>query len=133
MTLGCKVNGCNFAKNLVEVENLLKSAQGKVSFMGERVITVYGYSGSFSLNEIAHKTIQASNYRRNANDLTFHERQAGQNIVNKLEELYKTTDNQLEGENWLTRLLNFIREFSLISYNEQFLIENGIAYRNFCN
>ncbi|WP_068466674.1 hypothetical protein [Candidatus Protochlamydia phocaeensis] len=131
MRIGDYINSCNFASELPAINNLLTSAQGSVSFWGKRVITVAGYEGSFSLDELARKVLQAGGQRSDSDDLTTQERVAGIEIRNKLENLYKVTDTKISQRNWFTRLCNWVREFTFFPYTPRFYTEDGLMENYF--
>ncbi|MBI5346927.1 MAG: hypothetical protein HZB76_07290 [Chlamydiae bacterium] len=132
-TLKAHLKSLNFATQLGAVNDLLNCYSGvntnntsqiktKISFLGTRLVEVNGYKGPVSLDFLAKRILGASNQRCKADDLTPAERIAGVEIVRKLKNLYKITDPQINYSNFLTRFLNWIREFSFIPYTTRFYL-----------
>ena len=69
--------------------------------------------------------LRVSDQRCELDDLTLRERVAGIEIVRKLENFYRVTDTEIQKSNFLTRFLNWIREFSFVPYTTRFYLEDG--------
>ncbi len=122
-----------FSKFLPQIRDLLtEHAQVHVNFWGQRRVTFGGlYRGSISLDRVA-KEIHAISRRccdaqdLTLEDLTLEDRLAGLDTVRSIEALYKTSDRQLKITNLrtlITRVLNWIREFTFWPYIPRFDIE----------
>lgn len=125
MKIGAYINSLHIANELPAIHQLLIISQGSVSFWGKRLIKVDGYEGSFPLHALARKILYASYKRCESDDLTLQERVAGIQVMHRLRNFYQVTDHQIRQANWLTRLLNLIREFSFFPYTSRFHTEDG--------
>lgn len=121
------VERCDFATQLQDVNTLLYTAETKITFWGGRVLESPHYTGSVSLDEIARRTLQAACQRSESDDLTMEERVAGIEIVAKLRSFYRVSDTQICNSNFLTRLFNFIREFTFNPYTLRFYAQDGLT------
>jgi|GEM_PF-2710987 len=99
------------AHELLATKILLANAHATLSCWGGRLVTVDGYEGSISVDELARKILCAASFRCTADDLTIQERVTGMEITNKLRHFYAVTDEAIANANWFTRLINKIREF----------------------
>jgi len=118
------INSLKFSDQLATVKTLLDSAKVKKTFWGARVVTVNGYTGSVYLEDLAYKIVIASDKRSEANDLQPAERNAGIEIVKKLDRFYEISDQQIRCSNCFTRLLNWLREFTCgYPYTTRFYLE----------
>jgi len=126
MNIGVYINSLHIANELPAVLQLLLISKGSVSFWGKRIITVDGYKGSFPLHALARKVLHAGYERCESDDLTIQERIAGIQVMHRLRNFYQVTDHQIRQANWLTRLLNVIREFSFFPYTPRFHTEDGL-------
>lgn len=131
MKLDNYFNNLNFSNELVGLNQILSNAQSNVTFWGKRVVTVAGYEGSISLDELARKVLGAGEQRSDSDDLTTQERVAGIEIMNKLRNFYKVSDTKIAQRNCFTRLLNAIREFTLFPYTPRFHTEDGLMENYF--
>ena len=133
-SLETHLDSLNYSAQLQAIKNLLisDSAQAKVTFWGSRVVEVNGFTGSAYLADILKKILATSYQRRDADDLTAAERISGVEIVKKLQRFYTDTDDQLKNSNLLTKILNWIREFSFIPYSDRFFLADGTIKDNFC-
>jgi len=125
------INSIDFAQQLAEVEALLQGAETKITFWGTRAVTVQGFTSSFSLNKLLEKVQAAGRAHREADDLTPKERLSGIAISNSLQNFYDRTDTQVQNSNILTRILNYIREFSFFPYTQRFYIEQEFIEQKF--
>lgn len=109
------LNSINFSKELAALRNLIvsKDVHVKKTFWGGREITVKGYNGTVSLENIAYKLLKAANHRREDDNLSPKERIVGIEITRKLTSFYRITDTQIKNSNFLTKLLNWIRNFAI--------------------
>lgn len=123
LSLNTHLSSLNFSNQLVDVKNLVDTAEVKTTFWGNRVLEVSGFTGSVYLDDIARKIITAGNQRSDADNLLPAERIAGVEIVRKLEHFYRISDTQIKNSNFFTRFLNWILEFTFIPYTTRFHIE----------
>lgn len=123
LSVATYLNSLNCSTQLETVKNLIDSAQAKTTFWGSRVVEVNGFTGSVYLEDIADKVLKASEERVDADDLTLKERIMGIGVVRKLVGFYQVTDAEIQDSNFLTRFLNWIREFSFVPYTTRFYIE----------
>ncbi|MFI0434465.1 MAG: hypothetical protein ACH350_01885 [Parachlamydiaceae bacterium] len=131
MKIGAYIDSLSIAYALPAIHTLLKNSQGSVSFWGNRVITVAGYEESLSLDELVTKMLSASRQRSDLDDLTTQERVAGIEISDKLKNFYQLTDSKISQANWLTKLCNWVKEFTFFPYTPRFYIEEGVMEREF--
>ncbi len=132
MEISKHIDSYTISNNLLTVNNLLKKAEATVSFFGERVITVNGYEGSFSLDELASRVALASEKCLESNDLTTEERVAGIDILYKIRNFYQVTDTKISETNCFTKLLNWIREFTFYPYTPRhYTKEHGLTEQYF--
>ncbi len=123
-------DGYDFANHLPEIKTLLESAQTEITFWGERVITIPNYEGSLSLHEVTRRIINAADTRYNTN-LTFKERVAGQEIMDKMRNFYNVSwDTQFDRCNWFTKILFLIRECIPSNYHARSRLSMGWATRD---
>lgn len=130
MTLGplsSHLKQFDYENNLEELSKLVGTCDpdvcSDVSFWGQRVVTVPNYSGSVSLEWLTQQVQRALYKKREKDNLTLADRIAGLDIVKKLQEFYVTTDKKLSSKFFLTRVFNWIREFSVLPYNTRFYLE----------
>lgn len=123
MKINSYIYSLDVAKEFPTINTLLRNAEGNVSFWGKRVITVAGYEGSFSLDEFVIIILHAARQRSESDVLTAQEKVAGREIAHKLRNFYQVTDTKISQANWFTRLLNFIREYRLLSYYPRVYVE----------
>lgn len=130
ISLETHINSLDFSRQLEVVRDLMETAEVKTSFWGSRVVEVEGYSGSVYLDSLAER-VQRTVYARDSMDyLRPGERIAGIEIVRKLQQFYIETDNQIESSNCLTRLFNWIREFSFVPYySSRFYIQGNVIQK----
>ena len=126
MKINTYINNSNIENQWVETLNLLKDAEVKVNFWGGRVIKSSNYEGSISLKTVAEKIFCAAQKRNEADDLTPSERIAGIGITKKINWMYQESDSQLQNANWFTKLLNKIREFSIVPYTTRFFVAHSL-------
>lgn len=122
------INKHNFAK---ELPIALTRGQASVTSLGKRVITISGYKGSISLEEVAKRVLKASAKRCADDDYSPQERVAGLEIMGKLRDFYKVTDTQITQANWFTKLINFVRELTCNPYTPRFHTEDGGLMENY--
>jgi len=104
-----------FPHQITDIKNLIDRAKVETAFLGSRVVTVDGFTGSVDIDDIATRILEVSKVRFKAADstpLSTEERIAGVDIVKKLNEFYIISDNDIKNCNFFTRLLNWILEFS---------------------
>jgi hypothetical protein len=134
-SLGSHINSLNFSTQLDVVKNLIgsDSAHTTTTFWGKRIVEVDGFTGSVCLDDIARKILSTSHERCNADDLKTAERISGIDIVKKLQKFYHDTDFEIQNANPVTKLFNFIVEFSntLYTLNPAKDLREGIADKNF--
>lgn len=124
MNIHTYINTLCAVDELKTINNLLNSSLVAVSFWGKRMITVANFKGTMTIDELTNKIFQLGKNRCNLDDLTTEERIAGIEITKKLKTFYRVTDTKILEANWFTRILNFIREFSLFTYTIRFEIES---------
>lgn len=119
------LNSINFSTELNRANQLINSSNTcvKTTFWGSRVVEIDGYAGSVYLEDIASKIRAASKERCEADNLILEERIAGIEMVHKLIDFYRISDNQIKNSNFFTRLINWIREFSFVPYTTRFYFE----------
>ena len=122
------LNSPNFSNQLTTVNNLLDTAQVKTTFWGSRVVEVNGFTGSVYLEDIARKILRTGSERSEADNLLPAERIAGLEIVRKLVGFYRISDKQIQNSNFLTKFINWVREFSFSPYTTRFHIEETAEY-----
>ena len=125
------INTLNFSNELIGVNQILSNAQSNITFWGKRIVTVAGYEGSISLDELARKVLRAGGQRSDSDDLTTQERVAGIEIMNKLRNFYQVSDTKIAQKNCFTRLLQKIREFTFFPYTPRFHTEDGLMENYF--
>lgn len=138
-SLESHVNSLNFSTQLDVVKNLIDSAHATTTCWGSRLVEVDGFTGSVYLDDIARKVLIASHQRCDADDLTTAERISGVETVKKLQKFYRDTDIEIQSANPITKLFNFIIEFSTAAYKyigasntlDPKHLREGIADRNF--
>jgi len=116
----------NESIDIVNLERFLSGASCKITFWGKRIITAPLFSDSISVDEVAKRTFETACARLEAGDLTLQERIAGLKIEKIIKNFYKIKGN------CFTRILNFIREFTLFPYTPRFFIENDWVHERFC-
>ncbi|MBI5346574.1 MAG: hypothetical protein HZB76_05485 [Chlamydiae bacterium] len=126
-TLRTHIAKMGLPNQLVDLNNLFDptKAQTKITFWGTRVVEVKGYSRYISLSSLAKEVIMAGGLHTkfdNVRSRPFKEQfdfetaqynfyQAGVELVGKLRNYYKLTDDQIKNSNFFTRFLNWFREF----------------------
>ncbi len=132
LSLKVHLDSLDFSRQLLEVKHLVNAADTKTTFWGSRVVEIKGFTGSVYLEDIAEKIVSAGRKRSDDDNLSPAERIDGIEIVAKLNGFYLVTDKEIRNSNFLTRLLNWLREFSFIPFNTtRYHIENTAA-NNFC-
>lgn len=119
----------NFAlreNNLDSLNTIIGRAQTKVTFWGNRVITVGGYKSSYSIKLLANKLIKLSYERCEKQDLSTKDREDGITLSRKVNKFYAETDAQIKQCNFLTRFFVWLREFSFIPYTTRFYVEETL-------
>lgn len=112
MLINDYISGCDFAKNLPQVNEVLENAQSDLSLWGDRMVTVKGYKGSISLILLFQKVLYAGMKRCKSDDMTPEERLAGLGIAKKMKVLYEKTNAKLCRSNCFTWVSNLIREYT---------------------
>jgi hypothetical protein len=110
--------------DIIQTKELIHECHARVTFWGGRVIEAKGKRGSVSLDFMSSRVHAAACDRSHKDDLTLEERIAGLEIVKKLLDFYKETDDQIKTRNFFTRLLLRIREFSVVPYTTRFYLED---------
>ncbi|HEV8052325.1 MAG TPA: hypothetical protein VGP47_07515 [Parachlamydiaceae bacterium] len=110
-TVGFNINSANLSRNNRESADL----------WGARIITISGYEGSITLDEVAYRILKQPMSDK-VNELK---------IINSLEKFYRITNVMLEKENWLTQRLNSIREFPLFEKSPRNQIDFRREYIEF--
>ena len=120
-----RLNSLDFNSQLKAVSELLDQAQIETTFWGGRIVTDKRFTGSVGLDELANRVVKAGDYCIDAlGNISLEQRVAGLDVVDKLKRLYLLSDKEIQNSSLLTRLLNWIREFSFISYTTRYKIEN---------
>ncbi len=123
IALETRLDSIDIPGRLDDLYDLLENAQSDVTFWGDRVVRVPELAGSVFLDDIAHRVDIACEGRMTSDDLTPHERFTGIEIVQRLRNFYQITDNLIQHSNFLTKFLNWIREFFFIPRAPRFCIE----------
>lgn len=132
LSLKVRLDSLDFSRQLLEVKNLVDTAEVKTTFWGSRVVEIKGFTESVYLEELAEKIVSAGRKRSDDDDLLLAERIHGIEIVAKIKDFYLVTDEKIRNSNFLTRLLNWLREFSFMPHNTtRYHIENT-AEQSFC-
>ena len=111
-SLPARLETLNFSTQLVELKNIMETCDPGYSFWGGRIIRAKGMCGSYNLNLLYDKVYTHACKRAEIGDLTVDARIVGVDIVKKLSDFYKETNDQLNKANFLTRFFRAIREFS---------------------
>jgi hypothetical protein len=80
-----------------------------LSFWGRRYITAPGYEGDCDLHDLNEQIVYISNHYF---DLSEKERELGKNIAGRLDDLYETSDEQLE-KSFIAFIFSYFREIYL--------------------
>ena len=125
IVLETRLDSIDIPRQLDELYDLLEYAQPDVTFWGDRVVTVAELAGFVFLDDIARRVDIACEGRMISDDLTPHERFTGIEIVQRLRNFYQITDDLIQHSNFLTKFLNWIREFFFIPRAPRFCIEEN--------
>jgi hypothetical protein len=119
-------------EQLENVNNLLKAAQGDVTFWGTRCIKK-GESGAFvSLDDLAQWVVNSSQYAAaHCNDVSLKQRIAGVDLVKHVRQLLQQSDRQIQHANVVTRLFVCVRKKITRSHTPISHIVNGVASQEF--
>ena len=100
----------NYSTSLVEVRDILRSAQTKVTLWGNKVVIPQGSPRSFYFNQIADKILRTDGIfsQRRELPLTLDQKAAGREIIDITKRMYKRTDEQFHRANYVTQLLCII-------------------------
>jgi hypothetical protein len=106
MELNDYINNLDFSSQLNDVNQLLSQAQSNVTFWGKRIVTVVGYTGSISLDELATKVLNAAQKGSDLKNFTDQELNAGKEIMVNLRKFYKDSDAQSAQKKFLYKSFN---------------------------
>jgi hypothetical protein len=89
------------------MDNVLTRATTDITFLGWRFITVPGYRGRISMEEVADRIEWLS---ENQADITEGDRRIGQSFVDKIRDLYAAGDNKLNDINTISGFICCLRD-----------------------
>jgi hypothetical protein len=96
-------------EQLESVNNLLKGAQGDVTFWGTRCIKKAGFTGTSSLDVLVQRVSVTSVGALIHGYWSLERRIAGLNIIERVKQLLQQSDRQIQQANVVTRLLVWVR------------------------
>lgn len=98
---------------LEEVNQLLNTAQTRITFWGTRIVENSAFEGSIALDDLARKINIAAFNHLVSGDLTPRQRISGVDVCHNLKRFYELTDIQINQSNCITKLIAWIRELPL--------------------
>lgn len=110
------------SESLKKIDGVLQKADIGVNFWGSRqVFFKRSYDGLISLDRIAREMIKTISEKPSDEKGTKlwsdEEKEVGQRIVTKIQDLYTKSDNRIELKNLITQIISWIREFNWFNSN----------------
>lgn len=111
-----RIDQTNFFREagLQEMSSLLSGTQISVTLLGTRIITSDTLPGSYSVKEFAEKVLEAGARGFNEGNLRTNQRLAGIDLIERLTVIYAEGDTKIAHANIITRILVWLREFSIL-------------------
>ena len=96
MNLSQKIESISRTETTAQLSKLLNDhkTQVKISWFGQRVVSIEGFAGTLTINQVAKKYLNAEPFKQ-SNNLTLKERLECYNLWDKVEQLYMNSDEAL--------------------------------------
>lgn len=125
MKISRYIQTADFCEELPLLNLLLDHAEAKVSFFGDRVIKIVGYSGYIRIDLIAKKVLAIAKKLFDTNMFTLDKRVAGIEITYKLRSLYRDTNELVKNVNGTIKKIIHYKENSTFSFEEIYFTDRG--------
>ncbi len=113
----------NTEANLLSLGVTLENAEVQVGILGSRYVTSRSLNGCVSLDKIVASANEVFYKFRETWDYSKEERIKFKAIEEKIDSLYKRSDELIKSSNIFTKFCNWLREFSFSPYTARFYWE----------